>query len=136
MDRRGLLKKIVFLSKTSSAERRATWTRRCNFRKRIGFFGNSWGSVAYPGIFEYWDIPQLNYFEASAAISNWKVNRATVFRNFLSFLKPKFMKEKSQQPSTNTRSRSVSFYYFTKVFFNFKVFYHLSCETSTITIFF
>jgi hypothetical protein len=62
----------------------------------------------------------------------WTIEKSTrlhtVFQNFLSFSKPMFMKEKSQQPSTNTRSCSVSLYYFTKVFFNFKVLYHLSCE--------
>ncbi len=39
-----------------------------------------------------------------------------------------FIEDKSQQLSTNTRSYSVSLYYLTKVFFNFKVFHHLLCE--------
>jgi len=58
-------------------------------------------------------------------MSNWKVKWGTVFQNFLSFSKPMFIKEKSQQSSTNIRPCSVSLYSLTNVLFNFKVFYHL-----------
>ena len=45
-----------------------------------------------------------------------------------------FIEEKSEQPSTNRRECSVSLYYFRKVFFNFKVSYHLSrCKKSFAT---
>ncbi len=59
---------------------------------------------------------------------NWKINWTTVFQNSLYFSKPMFTEEKSQQLSTNRRVFSVSLYYFTKLFFNFKIFYHLLYE--------